>query len=425
MKTVDIAWNCDPWQLLANWPQAESLFFVRSQGGRLVRFALAGNEISEKTLAGIALDELSKSKEYDYSVLGVVSYDRYSLNREGVGCRYFQINRWLNYDLVTHKTWLQESESLPCPSDWEIDLKYLRRLSALPTSDSLITMDLLPMIDDDEYREKVEMVRSDIRRGRYYQLNFLRYYRLRQIMSPLDLAERLRVYGGNYSCWLRWKGRELISFSPEQFVCFHANHRRDVYASAYPIKGTIERSENAAADAKYRENLCRSRKDRAELSMIVDLMRNDLRQISEPGSVSVEHFGVIPTKTLYHMQACVQAKVAKSAILANALEAICPAGSITGAPKREVMAAIAELEGRPRGYFMGNVFTFDTGIGKFDSSVLIRTIVKEQQYYEYAAGSGITIFSDPQKELEEVRAKCRVLTEQWPKSQKTPTSVIV
>jgi para-aminobenzoate synthetase component 1 len=90
--------------------------------------------------------------------------------------------------------------------------------------------------------------------------------------------------------------------------------------------------------------------------------------------------------------------------------AACPGGSITGAPKAEVQAAIRAYEGRPRGYFMGNAFYLDDG-GAFDSSILIRTLVRQGDFaYAFAAGSGIVIKSDPETERREIAAKCGVLT---------------
>ncbi len=90
------------------------------------------------------------------------------------------------------------------------------------------------------------------------------------------------------------------------------------------------------------------------------------------------------------------------------LDALCPGGSITGAPKREVMRAIREKESRPRQLFMGNIIYRDAWTGRLDSSILIRTAV-HQKRWEFAAGSGLVIHSDPAEELTEILTKARVM----------------
>ena len=146
--------------------------------------------------------------------------------------------------------------------------------------------------------------------------------------------------------------------------------------------------------------------------MIVDLMRNDLARIARRGTVSVPVPGrLVSAPTIHHLEAVVTARLAPGLTLGAFLAAVCPGGSITGAPKREVMTAIRAAEGRPRGYFMGHAFYLDDG-GAFDSSILIRTLVKDgRNAYAFAAGSGIVTRSDPHRELAEIDAKCRVVTE--------------
>jgi para-aminobenzoate synthetase component 1 len=148
--------------------------------------------------------------------------------------------------------------------------------------------------------------------------------------------------------------------------------------------------------------------------MIVDLLRNDLNTVSERGSVQVDNEGtVVSFPTVHHVVAQISARLRKDLTIGEVLQGLCPAGSISGCPKREVLKGIAEFEQRSRGYLMGHCFYFDDA-GHFDSSVLIRTLVGEAHpgggfQLEYAAGSGITIASDPQQELQEIWDKCRVI----------------
>ena len=145
--------------------------------------------------------------------------------------------------------------------------------------------------------------------------------------------------------------------------------------------------------------------------MIVDLMRHDLYDASVPRSIRVLHSGRLLTlASVHHLEAELCAKLRVGITIGELLAAVCPGGSITGAPKREVMLAIRAYEGRPRGYFMGHAFYTADG-GGFDASILIRTFVqREGGVGEFAAGGGLVIGSDPASERREIAAKCRVVT---------------
>jgi para-aminobenzoate synthetase component 1 len=146
--------------------------------------------------------------------------------------------------------------------------------------------------------------------------------------------------------------------------------------------------------------------------MIVDLLRNDLNRVSLADSVRVVcPHRLISHPTVHHLEAEIDARLRPDLTLGDFLDAVCPAGSITGAPKIEVMRAIQEFEGRDRGYFMGHIFYLDDR-GRFDSSILIRTLVRDESGLdEFAAGSGLVVHSDPERERREVEAKCRVVVE--------------
>jgi len=154
-----------------------------------------------------------------------------------------------------------------------------------------------------------------------------------------------------------------------------------------------------------------STKDRAELHMIIDLMRHDLYGASVPGTVRVLHAGrLLSLASVHHLEAEVCATLRPGITIGALLAAVCPGGSITGAPKQEVMLAIRAYEDRPRGYFMGHAFYAADG-GGFDSSILIRTLVQQGAgSFEYAAGGGLVIGSDPVGERREIAAKSRVVT---------------
>jgi para-aminobenzoate synthetase component 1 len=153
-----------------------------------------------------------------------------------------------------------------------------------------------------------------------------------------------------------------------------------------------------------------SKKNLAELHMIIDLMRNDLNRICIPGTVEVKDANrLVSFVNVHHLVGSVIGQLREGLTVKDLLTALCPGGSITGAPKIEVMLAIREYEQRPRGYFMGHAFMLDD-TGTFNSSILIRTLQKQSgKDYEFSAGSGIVIHSDPKSERLEIDAKCKVL----------------
>lgn len=277
------------------------------------------------------------------------------------------------------------------------------------THTTLPNITLVPSSTDAAYEHLVECALEDIRCGRFYQINLLRYFKVPELDAK-GLAKLLAARGGPYSSWVRNRVRDIVSFSPEQFVS--VRHTETGWkATTSPIKGTTARNADPHLDAMAANELLASRKNLAELHMIIDLMRNDLNRICSPGSVAVLDSATLRSFiNVHHLVGRVEGILQRDLSLQNFLRAMLPAGSITGAPKIEVMKAIREYENRERQYFMGNAFLLDTG-GRFDSSVLIRTVTGSRgKDYEFSAGSGIVMSSDPRSERLEIEAKCNVLT---------------
>ena len=145
--------------------------------------------------------------------------------------------------------------------------------------------------------------------------------------------------------------------------------------------------------------------------MIVDLMRNDLHRVCQPHSVEVTDPGSLHSfRHVHHLIADIGGYLRRDLSLGDILRALCPGGSITGAPKIEVMKAIDSYEPSTSGYFMGNICYFDPVTNYFDSSILIRTVVKlGANPYRFAAGSGLTINSSFSQEWAEIAAKSKVV----------------
>ncbi len=267
---------------------------------------------------------------------------------------------------------------------------------------------LTPKSSDDQYELMVQKALSDIGSGRYYQINLLRYFLCGGITRK-GAADLLLSRGGPYACWVSQGDTEVISFSPEHFVEIVGSSSKRLVSTS-PIKGTSPRYQDPTLDQKSANDLMTSKKNLAELHMIIDLMRNDLNRICIPGTVEVKDANrLVSFVNVHHLVGSVIGQLREGLTVKDLLTALCPGGSITGAPKIEVMLAIREYEQRPRGYFMGHAFMLDD-TGTFNSSILIRTLQKQSgKDYEFSAGSGIVIHSDPKSERLEIDAKCKVL----------------
>ncbi|MFN4042441.1 MAG: anthranilate synthase component I family protein [Brevundimonas sp.] len=264
------------------------------------------------------------------------------------------------------------------------------------------------------YGQAVAELVERIGAGELFQANIARAWhgRLKPDASPFDVFARLQAGRASaYGAAWRMGDRALVSNSPELFLTFDPESGR---IETRPIKGTRPRRADPAADAAEARALAESAKDRAENLMIVDLMRNDLARVSEPGSVRVDRlFEVEPLPTVHHLVSTVSATARSGVDPADLLEAAFPPGSITGAPKHQAMKVIAALE-PPRGPWCGSLFHIDDA-GALTASVLIRTAGFERDEagwtYRTLAGAGITADSDPAAETAETEAKIRALRE--------------
>jgi anthranilate/para-aminobenzoate synthase component I len=174
-----------------------------------------------------------------------------------------------------------------------------------------------------------------------------------------------------------------------------------------PIKGTRPRGETPAQDRALRKELLSSEKDRAEISMIVDLERNDLGRSCEFGSVVVdEHMRLEAHPSVFHLVSVVRGRLRKDVSPVEALRRAFPGGSITGAPKIRAMEIIDELEPHARGIYTGAIgcLGFD---GYMDTSIVIRTMIARKGRVYFNVGGGIVADSDPQAEYVETLDKAK------------------
>lgn len=253
----------------------------------------------------------------------------------------------------------------------------------------------------EEYCSMIETLRQHIRRGDCYEINFcLEFYAENSSIDPVDVYHRLSAVSPNpFSALYRNDAQWLICASPERFLKKQGDH-----ICSQPIKGTLHRIHgDEALDEQQKKELWLSAKDRSENVMVVDLVRNDLSRICTEGSVQVDElFGIYTFPQVHQMISTVSGTLQPAASMRSILQACFPMGSMTGAPKQRVMELIGKYERTKRGIFSG-ALGYISPEGDFDLNVVIRSILynADTQYLSFPAGSGITFYSEPEKEWEE------------------------
>ena len=249
-----------------------------------------------------------------------------------------------------------------------------------------------------DYEARVAAVVEHIRAGDIFQANLTQPFTARFHGDPRALFWRLcHESPAPFCAYLETgDGLAVLSSSPEEFLFMD-----DRSVRTRPIKGTRPRGRNAAEDRALLDELVHSEKDEAELAMIVDLMRNDLGKVADPGSV---HVGPFPEHAsfaqVHHLFAEVTATLRPDVGVVDVLRAAFPPGSITGAPKLRCMEILEDLELVRRGVYTGAIGWFGPG-PRMHLSVAIRTMVHEGGTLRFNAGGGITADSDPACEYEE------------------------
>ncbi len=283
----------------------------------------------------------------------------------------------------------------------------VRFLDACPTPERVEYdegADVTATVPEAEYLERVRAIKDYIREGDIYQANYTCRFDGASRVDPFVAYLRLRrLNPAPYSAYLNFGDYQILSSSPERMFLW-----RDDTVFSSPIKGTIGRGIDKEADEINRRRLQNSAKDRAELLMIVDLVRNDLGKIAATGSVTVDHlYRVEDYSSVIHLVADIKASVRPDTNLADIMAALLPGGSITGAPKKRAVEILNELETTPRSAYTGSIGF--VGQGRADFNIAIRTILHEDHRYHVHAGGGIVADSQPKAEYEEMRLKARNL----------------
>lgn len=266
-----------------------------------------------------------------------------------------------------------------------------------------------------QFETVIEAIYSGIAQGNYYQINFTQqlHGQASQAVDGAALFAALQqAQPGGYALYVDMGAEQVASVSPELFFDWHQPATSSGDILTRPMKGTAARGATAAQDAAQAQHLQTSVKERAENVMIVDLLRNDLGQMAEVGSVHVPSlFDVQALPSVWQMTSDVRARLPQGTSLLQVVKALFPCGSVTGAPKRAAMQAIAALEAEPRGWYcgaLGVVHSDGAGGIRATFNVPIRTVVVQgeaRQTLRCGIGSGITASAHAQGEWQEWHAK--------------------
>ncbi|MER7168391.1 anthranilate synthase component I [Micromonospora sp. NPDC000207] len=256
------------------------------------------------------------------------------------------------------------------------------------------------------YPKAVEVAKEAIRAGECFQIVLSQRFERATHADPLDVYRVLRTTNPSpYMYLLRFDGFDVVGSSPEAHlkVSVGADGRRR--ALLHPIAGTRPRGDTPAADARLAAELLGDPKERAEHVMLVDLGRNDLGRVCEPGTVEVPEFATIERYShVMHIVSTVVGTLRPDRTAFDALAATYPAGTLSGAPKVRAMEIIEELEPVRRGLYGGTVGYFGFG-GDMDMAIAIRTaLIRDGRAY-VQAGAGVVADSDPAAEEQETRNK--------------------
>jgi anthranilate synthase component 1 len=254
-----------------------------------------------------------------------------------------------------------------------------------------------------DFMSAVGRVKQYIAAGDIYQANLSRQWSVdvEDGSAPSDIyASLCAANPAPFAGLARWRNATIMSSSPERLLAV-----RDGRVSTRPIAGTRPRAANTTEDDALLRELIAHPKERAEHVMLIDLERNDLGRICEPGTVEVDEMMVLESYAhVHHIVSNVRGRLRHDVDPGDTIRAVFPGGTITGCPKVRCMEIIAELEGVPRGAYTGS-FGYLNRDGSLDLNILIRTMVMQGNTLSFRAGCGIVADSEPVAELSETEAK--------------------
>ena len=256
-----------------------------------------------------------------------------------------------------------------------------------------------------EYMRSVQRIREYISAGDVYQVNMSQRFETGFAGDSYSLFKRLYAMNpAPFFAYINADDHQIVSTSPERFLL-----REESRVETRPIKGTRPRGQTPDEDRKMKTELSESYKDDAELSMIVDLLRNDIGKVCNGGSVVVsQHKRLEAFQNVYHLVSVVKGELADGNGSVDLIRATFPGGSITGCPKIRSMEIIDELESHRRHIYTGSI-GYISFHDTMDLSIAIRTATIVGDRLVFSVGGGIVFDSDPEDEFEETLHKGKTL----------------
>ena len=255
-------------------------------------------------------------------------------------------------------------------------------------------------LSKEEYLNTITKIKEDIKNGAYYELNYCIHFSA-SICNELDIYSLFLEVNERtqspFAAFVKINNSFLLCFSPERFL-----KKKSSTLLSQPIKGTLKRQNPESK--KRLESFLNAPKERAENTMIVDLVRNDLSRICKPNSVKVSELCSLKTFShVHHLVSSVTGELQSEISFEKTLEATFPMGSMTGAPKIEVMQHIEEYESFKRGIYSGSIGYIEDG--DFDLNVVIRSLQVHNNKMHYCVGGAIVYDSIAEEEYQECIAK--------------------
>jgi anthranilate synthase component 1 len=260
-------------------------------------------------------------------------------------------------------------------------------------------------VSQSRFSKMVEQALEYIRAGDILQAVLSLRFEAPLYADPFQVYRALRVLNPSpYMFCLKFDDFHLVGSSPELMVKKFGSEAR-----LRPIAGTRPRGSNPGEDLRLEKDLRADEKEKAEHVMLVDLGRNDLGRVCEPGTITIPEYQKVDRYShVMHLVSTVRGRLKPDRTAFDLVRATFPAGTVSGAPKVRAMEIIEELEAQRRGVYAGMVGYFDYS-GNFDSAITIRTILAREGRAYVQAGAGIVADSSPEREYQECRHKASAL----------------
>jgi para-aminobenzoate synthetase len=376
-----------------------------------------GDDIFELLRKGLAVSGTPDPALPEGFKGGYVGYFGYELKALTGGSRahlaptpdalWIWANRYVLIDPERDRTWFvavhRESDAAEALA-WTEHARQACQEPVEVAAPAIAALEIEPHLElsREQYLAAIGMCRAALEAGQTYEVCLTNRVRLPAISDPLGfyLWQRQRN-PAPYAAFVRWHDLAIASSSPERFLRVGT----DRWAECRPIKGTAPRSDDPERDRANAEWLAVDEKTRAENLMIVDLIRNDLGRVSEPGTVQVPGLMRVESyATVHQLVTTVRGRLREGVDALDAVRACFPPGSMTGAPKLRTMEIIDALEPSARGVYSGALGYLGVD-GRADLSVVIRTAVMTPDETVVGAGGAIVLDSVAEDEYDEMVLK--------------------